>query len=108
MPRPSLISDALADLVDDVAYHAVNLAHGAFDLICLLALGLIVYASSIDTASASLDGRPMFGVQASAQGHPGAAINPSHAPTSCSLTNDLLAGDHHTCITAMVLVPIGT
>ena len=59
MPRETLMSQAVHDLMDDVAYHAVNLAHGAFDLVCLLALGMIVYASSIDSANAGLGARPM-------------------------------------------------
>ena len=112
MPQPSLISPNLissvfGDFVDDVTYHAVNLMHGAFDLVCLLALGLVVYASSIDAANAGLGSRPMFGVQATVDGTHGAAVNSSHAPSSCSLTNDLLASAHRSCITAMVLEPIG-
>ena len=107
MPRPSPISEAFRDLVDDVAYRAVNLAHGTFDLICMLALGLVVYSTSIDAANAGFENRPMFGVQAKVDGRHGAAVNSSHAPTSCSLTNDLLPSDHRTCITAMVLEPIG-
>ena len=104
---PSLISQAFHDLADDVVYHAVNLAHGTFDLVCLLALGLVVYASSIDAANAGLGARPIFGVQASIDATHGAAINSSHAPSSCSLTNDLLPSIHRSCITAMVLEPIG-
>ncbi len=101
MPRPSLISSAFRDHVDDIAHHAVNLTHGVFDLVCMLALGLVVFASSFDTASldagnAGLTGRPLFAVQA------------SQSPSSCSLTNDLLPAAHRSCITAMVLEPIGT
>ena len=107
MPRPTSTTNVLQDLFDDIGYHAVNLATGAFDLICLVALGLVVYASSIDAANAGLGGRPMFGVQARIEATHGAAINSSHAPTSCSLTNDLLPATHRTCITAMVLEPIG-
>ena len=107
MPRPTLISQAFHDLADDLAYHAVNVAHGAFDLVCLLALGLVVYASSIDAANAGFTGRPLFGVQARIDAAHGAALNSSHAPSSCSLTNDLLPSDHRSCITAMVLEPIG-
>ena len=107
MPRPNLISAAFHDLVDDIAYHAVNLTHGVFDLVCLLALGMVVYASSIDAANAGLGGRPPFGVQATIDATHGAAVNSSHAPTSCSLTNDLLSSAHRSCITASVLEPIG-
>ncbi len=107
MPRPNLFSQAIHDLVDDVAYHCVNLAHGAFDLVCLLALGLVVYTSSIDAANVGLGARPMFGVQASIDGSHGVAVNSSHAPSSCSLTNDLLPSADRSCITAMVLEPIG-
>ena len=107
MPRQTLISSALHDYADDIGYHAVNLVRGAFDLICLLALGLVVYASSIDAANAGLGARPLFGVQASIDASHGAAVNASHAPSSCSLTNDLLPFAHRSCITAMVLDPAG-
>lgn len=106
MPRPSPISQAFHDLADDLAYHAVNLTHGVFDLVCLLALGMVVYASSLDAANAGLGSRPLFGVQASIDGSHGAAVTSSHAPTSCSLTNDLLPSQHRSCITAMVLEPL--
>jgi hypothetical protein len=101
MPRPTF----LRDLADDAVYHAVNLAHGAFDLLCLVALGLVVYASSIDVANAGLGSRPLFGVQANVAATHGAAVNPSHAPSSCSLTNDLLASPHQSCIISLILEP---
>ncbi len=107
MPRSNLISLAFRDLIDDVTYHVVGLAHGAFDLVCLLALGSVIYVSSIDTADAGLGVRPMFGIQASMDGSLGASVSSSHAPSSCALTNDLLASDHRSCITAMLLVPVG-
>ena len=107
MLRSNLISLAFRDLIDDVAYHAVGLAHGAFNLICLLALGSVIYVSSIDSADAGLGVRPMFGIQASVDGSFGALVSSSHAPSSCGLTNDLLASDHRSCITATLLDPIG-
>ncbi len=107
MPRPNVISQAAHDLIDDVAYHAVNLANGALELVCLLAVGMVVYASSIDSANAGLSARPMFGVQASIDASLGVAVNADHAPSSCSLTNDLLPAAHRTCITALVLEPYG-
>ncbi len=108
MPRSTLLSQAIQDVADDVVYHAVNIAHGVFELICLTAVGLVVYASSIDPANAGLGGRALFGVQAAIEVNPGSAVNASHAPTSCGLTNDLLASDHRSCITAMMLEPLGT
>jgi hypothetical protein len=106
MPRSTLFMSAVRDLGDDIAYHVVGLAHGAFDLMCVLALGMLVYASGIDTANAGLQGRPMFGVQASIDGTNGVGVTSSHAPTSCSLTNDLLPSGHNDCITAVVLDPL--
>ena len=103
MPRVSLLRSALCDLGDDIAHHGMSLAHGAFDLTCVLALGLLVYATGIDSADAGQGARPLFGVQARIDATPGAAVNSSHAPTSCGLTNDLLASPHRDCITAMVL-----
>ncbi len=106
MSRSNMFTSAVRDLGDDIAYHAMGLAHGAFDLVCVMALGLVVYATGIDEANAGLQGRPMFGVQASIDGTTGIGVSSSHAPTSCSLTNDLLASAHGDCITAMVLDPL--
>ncbi len=107
MSRANLITEAFHDLSDDIADRAVRLAHGTFDLICLTALGLVVYASTIGAADAGLHGRPIFGVQAAIEGAAGVAVTASHAPTSCGLTNDLLASAHRDCITALVLQPMG-
>ena len=107
MPRSTPISDAVHDLFDDLTYHAVGLAHGAFDLTCLLAVGLVVYASSIDSANAGLRARSLDSVQASIVTPQGLALNSSQAPTSCSLANDHLASADRSCITAMVLKPYG-
>ena len=106
MPRPNLITLAVRDLCDDIAYHAMGVAHGVFDFACVVALGLLVYASGLEPADAGLQNRPMFGVQANIEGSQGVAVSPSQAPTSCSLTNDLLSSDHNDCITALVLDPL--
>ena len=105
MSQSNPIQAALCDLCDDIAYHAVNLAHGAFDLLCLLTLGALVYASGIDAADAGLQGRAMFGVRASIEAQGGPALSASPAPTSCTLTNDLLSADHSSCIQTLVLEP---
>ncbi len=105
MPRSDPFTDALRDLAEDIAYHTGNLLRRAFDLTCLLALGLLVYATSFDPANAGLHGRPLFGVQAAVVGSLGVAVNASHAPTACALTNDLLAAPHRNCTNALVLQP---
>ena len=105
MPRSTLFKVALADLVDDIGFHAANLVHRAFDAVCLLALGLMIYVTSLDPANAGLHSRPTFGVQAQIAGSVGVAVNASHAPTSCYLTNDLLPASHRSCTHALLLVP---
>ena len=105
MTQSTLFKDALGDLADDIAFYAGNLLHGAFDLACLLALGLLVYATGIDPANAGLHSRPIFGVQASVAGSVGVAVNASHAPTACTLTNDLLPSLPRSCTSALILDP---
>ncbi len=105
MSRSSLFKDALSDLGEDIAFHAGNLLHRAFDGLCLLALGLLIYVTGIDPANAGLHSRPLFGVQASIAGSVGVAINASHAPSSCGLTNDLLPSTHRSCTHALMLDP---
>lgn len=95
----------LSDLAEDVVWHGTRLAQGGFDLVTLMLLGALIYMTSIDSAAAGLKSRPLFGVQASVAGAAGVVLTSSHAPTSCGLTNDLLASDHRSCITAMVLEP---
>lgn len=106
MSRPNPFKDALIDLGDDIAYHAGNLLHRAFDLLFLLALGLLIYVTSIDPANAGLEGRALFGVQARIAGSVGVAVNSSHAPTSCHLNNDLLASPNRSCTQALILQPM--
>lgn len=101
-------SGILRELGEDVAYYAGALIHRAFDLTCLLALGLLVYVSGIDSANADQHRRPIFGIQASIAGTPGLAVTSSHAPTACNLTLDLFNSPHHSCIQSMILDPIGT
>jgi hypothetical protein len=106
MSRSNPLKEALLDLGDDIAYHAGNLLHRAFDLIFLLALGLLIYVTSIDPANAGFEGRAIFGVQARIAGTAGVAVNSSHAPTSCHLTNDLRASPNRSCTQALILQPM--
>lgn len=96
----------LREFVEDVAYHAGNLVHRAFDLLCLLAMGMLIYVSGIDSANADQHRHPIFGVQASITGAAGLAVTASHAPTACSLTLDLLPSRHQSCITTLILEPM--
>ena len=105
MSQSNPFAVAFRELADDIAYHTGNLLHRAFDLTCLLALGLLVYVTGIDPANAGLRSRPLFGVQASIAGSVGVAVNASHAPTACGLTNDLLPAAHRSCTNAMMLEP---
>ena len=95
----------LRDFVDDIAYHAGNLIHRAFDLTCLLAFGLLIYVTGIDSANAGQNRSPIFGIQASIVGTAGLAVSSSHAPTVCSLTLDLLPSRHRSCTNALILDP---
>lgn len=63
MPRSTTLSLALRDLCDDVAWHAVNLANGAFDLACVVAFAALVFASGLETP-ATADARPLPDQQA--------------------------------------------
>lgn len=99
------ISQALADFGDDVLWHLTRFAQGSMDLVTLAIVGGLIYLATLDAASAGLQGRAMFGVQATADGIAGVALASSHAPTSCGLTNDLLATDHRSCLHALVLEP---
>ena len=105
MSGSDLFKDALSDLGDDIAYHATNVVRWVFDVLSLLALGLLCYVTSIDTANAGLHSRPIFGVHAHIAGSVGVAVNASHAPTSCHMTNDLLDAAHRSCTEAMILEP---
>jgi hypothetical protein len=63
MPRPHTLSLAIRDLCDDIAWHTVNLANGAFDLACVVAVAALVFASGLDSA-ATPDPRPLTDQQA--------------------------------------------
>jgi hypothetical protein len=106
MSRSNPFKDAMADVADEVAFGLGNLLSWALDVTCLLALGLLIYSTGIDTANAGLHGRPIFGVQASIAGRGGAAVNASHAPTSCHMNNDLLASANRSCTHALILRPL--
>jgi hypothetical protein len=89
MPR-TFLTQAARDLVEDIAYHAVTVTHAAFDLTCVVALGLLVYASGVDTAPVP---RPLADVQAHAD---------DNGPT-CPTDTQISALPQGDCITAVVL-----
>lgn len=64
MPRPNTLARAARDLCDDIAWHSVNLANGAFDLACVLALGALVYTSGLPPTIAPFEVRPQADQQA--------------------------------------------
>lgn len=97
--------DGLAEFGEDTLWHATRLAQGSLDLVTLAVAGLLIYLTTFNAAEAGLHSRPLFGVQASAGGVAGVALSSSHAPTSCGLTNDLLASAHRSCIDTLVLEP---
>jgi hypothetical protein len=86
MPR-SLFTQAMRDMGDDIAHYSLVVAHGAFDLTCVVALALLVLATGIDSDPRA--DRPTPDVQARVIGPP--------APT-CSEGAD--------CITAVVLTAL--
>lgn len=98
-------SEGLKAYFDDMGEDVVRIAQAGMDVITVLILGTLIYLTSLDAASASLHGRPMFGVGASMAGVAGIALTSSHAPSSCGLTNDLLDVAHRSCIVALVLEP---
>ena len=99
------ISQRLAEFGEDVLWHLTRFAQGSLDLATLAMVGVLITLASLDAADAGLHGRPMFAVQATAEAVAGAALASSHAPTSCGLTNDLLASAHRSCVRALVLEP---
>ena len=102
MPKPSL----LRDFAEDLAYLSGNLIHRTFDLTCLLAFGMLIYVTGIDSANAGQNRIPIFGIHASIAATAGLAVSPSHAPTACSLTLDLLPSRHRSCTQALILDPV--
>ena len=90
---------------EDMLWHLTRLAQGSIDLVTLAVVGALICLTSLDGASAGLHDRPMFAVQASVAAGAGVALASSHAPTSCGLTNDLLAFAHRSCVHALVLEP---
>lgn len=98
-------SEGLSVYIGDIAEDAVGIAQSGMDVFTVLILGTLICLTNLDAASASLHGRPMFGVGASMAGAAGIALTSSHAPSSCGLTNDLLDVAHRTCIEALVLDP---
>ena len=105
MARDTFMQDVLADLGEDISFHLGALLHRAFDGVCLLALGLLIYASGIDQADAGMHRHIEFTVEARIDGQAGAAVNSSHAPSFCSLNNDLMPTLHRSCTTALELEP---
>ncbi|MGV8988650.1 MAG: hypothetical protein ACOH2H_20495 [Cypionkella sp.] len=98
---PQRLGVFLAEIGED----ATRWAQTGIDLATLLIIGTLIYLTSLDPAAAGLHGRPMFGVGARMEGVAGVTLTSSHAPSSCGLTNDLLASAHRSCIDAMVLEP---
>lgn len=98
MPGSSPLSAAFRDMIDDVAYHGGNLVQGAFDLVCLLALGATVYAASLDKGAPAFAPGPDIQASASA---PAAAVSQPSA-TCVALTEAAQPLDHG-CITLQVL-----
>lgn len=84
MPRPNTLTLAVRDLCDDIAYHCINLANGAFDLACVVAAAALIYASSLDTASGVVASRPSAD---------------AHTAKTCVLAKP-------DCITAEILAPL--
>ncbi len=105
MTRNMVFGEFLTDLGEDVVWHLTRAAQGSLDLVTIALVGGLIYLTSLDPAAAGLHGRPMFAVGASVQGSVGIELTSSHAPTSCGLTNDLLASPHRSCAAAMVLEP---
>lgn len=92
MPSSNPFTLALGDLIEDVAYHGTNLVQGAFDLMCLAALGSCFYVASLE------QGQPV-----ALQLHSAATdVIPQNATTSLCLAAS--AGDlQDGCISAVVL-----
>lgn len=63
MPRPNTLTLAIRDLRDAIAFHTVTLAHGAFDLACVIAFGAFVAASALQPTPTPQT-RPMADQQA--------------------------------------------
>jgi hypothetical protein len=63
MPRPNTLTLAVRDLCDDIAYHAVNLANGAFDLACVVAVAALIFASGLPSQTPP-EARPLTNQQA--------------------------------------------
>lgn len=100
MPATTLFSQALQDLVEDAVYHGTNLVQGAFDLVCLVALGATVYAGAMDSRASAGTTVPAMEVQASV-GAP--ALPPGDLPATCVALSDALTPLGNGCITAHVI-----
>lgn len=98
MPELNPVSLALRDLMDDVVYHGTNLVQGAFDLVCMAALGACVYAASLDgiPAPAARPDLAQIGTL------PDSAL-PGAAPALCLAFSDPTLPADSGCITALVL-----
>lgn len=105
MTRNVLSNDYLVELSEDVIWHLARFGQGSMDLVTLLLIGGLVSFTTLHAAEAGSHRRPMFGVSAQLQGSAGIALTSSHAPTSCALTNDLLASPHSSCTAALMLTP---
>ena len=98
MPGSSPFSAAFRDLIDDVAYHGGNLVQGAFDFVCLLALGATVYAAALDKGAPTFAPGPEIQASASAP-----AATPSQPLSACVALTEAARPLDHDCITLQVL-----
>lgn len=97
MPGSNPVSTALHDLVDDVAYHGMNLVQAAFDLVCVTALGACLFVASLsgpatpptDPGLARLSDLPR--------------VLPADAPVLCLALSEPAPSRDGGCITALVL-----
>lgn len=98
MPGDSLVSLALRDVLDDVVYHGTNFAQGAFDLVCMTALGACFYAASLDAGPETLTSPDLAQVSAASDG-----LLPGVAPALCLAMSEPMRPADVGCITALVL-----
>jgi hypothetical protein len=97
MTRPMLL--AFRDLIDDVAYHGTNVVQGAFDLLCLAALGACLYVASLNDES------PFRPLASTAQ----TSVLPAGTTSPCQALPTAAQPVPAGCITAQVLdASIGT
>lgn len=101
MPGFSPVTHAMRDLADDLAYHGLNLVQGVFDLVCIVALGASVYATSLGGETVPEGPLPSAAAQASQV--------PADLSSLCLANSGPAMSAQGGCITAQVLdASIGT